>query len=276
MPVETTRLTRTALLITGATILKTEPPAWGPMKRLYRWLMGGSLPFQNEVACYRANFDVFPNIDTSEVANLIMIRYEKPTGTATKADVTRDLVMCISKQIGALKGHVAFGPAKRAIFRMLNGPVQRTLRELAISKAFTVGEKLRLSTAILRLHIRNYRNVGAGRMIHNDLILHNILRFGEDFRPIDFEDSLVERVWSFVDLTDLMFQGMDWSREEIIEIIREVQAKQHATMCDAAIQDHFEFGFLRYHIRATVMSRLTRSERSQAAQLLGEWLNDCR
>ena len=51
------------------------------------------------------------------------------------------------------------------------------------------------------------------RVIHNDLMLHNILRFGETFEPIDFEDALVEKKWIFADLTDLMFQGYLVKRE---------------------------------------------------------------
>lgn len=274
MPVNVKRLSRTALLIGGATILKTAPPARGVLRRLYRGIVGGSLPFQNEALCYRVNPEAFPDIEIVDGAKVILIRFEEPTGTAIPADVTPRLVLHLGAQIGALRGHTGFGPAKRALFRLLNGPVPRSLRDLARSSAFSPRVKLRLAARLVSLHLRQPRIPGAGRMVHNDLMLHNILRFGDGFRVIDFEDSLVEHKWVFADLTDLMFQAENWVLEQVLDTLRQMTAELRVPVGEAALQTHFAFGFLRYHIRATVMTRQDAGKKDDAARRVKEWLDD--
>lgn len=274
MTINARRLSRTALLIDNTTIMKYEPCVTGILRRIYRFTVGGSLPFQNEILYYQANPNAFSNIEIVEGAKVILIRYLEPTGIATPADVTQDMLFCLWTKIGALRGNTRFGFFKRTIFWLLNGPVPRSLRDLANSRAFSIGEKLRIAVRLLCLQLRQVIIYRGGRVIHNDLMLHNILRFGETFEPIDFEDALVEKKWIFADLTDLMFQGGTWSRERILNTLKQMSDGLEQPTTESFLQDHFKFGFLRYHIRATVMARLSGREKAEAAQRLKNWLDD--
>ena len=274
MEPKTKQFSSTSLLIEGSTVIKYERKAQGWFRQIYRSLIGGSLPFQNEFACYQANPKVFPNIKTAPSAKLILINFNNPTGNCTAGDITKEFVLQIGTEISSMIGHDKFGPLKRFIFRLINGPLERTLRDLKRSKAFTVWEKLIILTHLIRLHLQNRRNANSGRMIHNDLILHNILRFGGELKPIDFEDALIEPNWVFVDLTDLMFQGVHWSRKEMIDTLRQAKQKFGVECSEDELKNHFEFGFIRFHVRSTVMRRFRSSERELAAQRLRDWLND--
>jgi hypothetical protein len=275
VPVDVKRLSRTVLLIRGSTIVKSEQPAGSIGRSLYRWVAGGSLPFQNEMHCYQANSEVFHDIEVIEAAKVILIRYEEPTGTVTPADISFDLVSRLHAVIGALRTHGRFSLAKRILFWLLNGPVPRSLRDLKRSQEFSLGGKLRLAAWLLKLEARQTCPSDKRRLIHNDLMLHNVLRFGNDYdyRLIDFEDSMLERKWIFADVTDLMFQAENWSHDEIVETLHRLADTCGVSRTETNFRDHFSYGFLRYHIRSTVMSRRSSVEKTEAAQCIKDWLN---
>ena len=268
MSVDATRLSRTALLISDKTILKTEPPARSVWRRIIRCFLGGSLPFQNEILHYQANPDLFPNIQTIPEAKLILIAYRAPIGPTTPEDLTEDMIRALWDDIGAMRGHCSFGPVKHTAFRLINGPVPRALRDLFKSRAISPRRKPHLAFRLLALQVRQTRIGGTGRVVHNDLMLHNILKYDREFLPIDFEDVLVERKWIYADITDLIFQSENWTYDSALNQLRKISGKEKPPASDAVLKAHLKFGFLRYHIRATIMARLTAEQRSRAAAQL--------
>lgn len=250
--------------------MKFEPPVRGLARRLYRLVVGGSLPFQNEIAFYSVNSSVFPDIDVDASARLILIKYEEPSGAVTPADVTPEFVSHLAAEIGALSGHTSFSRLRTVLFRLLNGPISRSFRDLMRSRAFLVDEKLRLAAKLFGLWMRGRCQAEPARIIHNDLMLHNVLRRGDTFRAIDFEDCLLERVWIYADMTDLIFQSDGWSYGEIIGFLGNQEPYE---MSETRLRDHYDYGFLRFHIRATTMTRLSSAEKKAAARRVKDWLD---
>ena len=80
MEVKNKQLSRVAVLISRPTILKAPLPAGSAFKKIYRWILGGSLPFQNERAFYLANAERFRGVESFESANILMIQYQEPEG----------------------------------------------------------------------------------------------------------------------------------------------------------------------------------------------------
>ena len=274
MEVKNKQLSRAAVLISRPTILKAPLPAGSAFKKIYRWILGGSLPFQNERAFYLANAERFRGVESFEFANILMIQYQEPEGVVSKFDITPSVAAEIFEQIASYRAHNTFGPIKQVMFRALNGPMQRTLRDITSSNYFSLSEKARLALAVVQLHVRNQKKPKIPTFIHNDLILHNLIRIDGELIPIDFEDSLQESTWFFVDLTDLLFQRQEWTKEEVLQVILDTGLLKESKMPPGSERAHFDFGFLRYHIRATVMSRRKSCEKKRAASLVREWLND--
>lgn len=274
MPIDAKTLSRTTLLLGGQTILKFEPAAGGLVKIIYRLAVGGSLPFQNEMNCYSANPDSFHGTEIPKGAKLILIHYEEPTGTAKVTDVTFNFISQVFNIISSLKGHSQFGPIKSVLFWLINGPVPRSLRDLKRSQSFSITEKFRLVGHLLWLQVKQKRfTSGYGQMIHNDLMLHNILKFGETIKVIDFEDSLIEKKWVFADVTDLLFQSKNWSRSNVLQTLRQLGENHGDTWSETELQNHFTYGLLRFFIRSTVMTRRSETDKVEAAKQIREWLD---
>ncbi|MBP9181986.1 MAG: phosphotransferase [Fuscovulum sp.] len=275
MPVEIRPLSRSALLVDERVIVKHEPRSPGWLRRLYRVAMGGSLPFQNEIQIYRANPQHFPEIATVDRPGLILIPFEASVRGVGAEDVDMAFVTRIFTDLSSLRGHTGFGPVKRLLFRLLNAPVPRTLRDLRRSRKLTVPERLRLAWRLICLQARQPKLNAQGQwpVIHNDLMLHNILRFPDRTTAIDFEDALVERRWVFADVTDLMFQGNHWTPGEMAPALRALSLARGDGWSDRNLQDHLTYGLLRFHIRRTVMSRVSEAERSESLRQIREWLH---
>jgi hypothetical protein len=270
------KFSETIYFVEGDCFIKIERSAASLSKKIYRAAFGGALTFQNEIGFHLENAGrpgVGTIIEGLPTALLIPSFKESNEGDPALHSIK------IAKQIkGIISNYVpyqGFGVCKRTVFRVLEAPIWRTCRESTrIAMPSILKLKLLYRLIILNFKISNLRVHCSKCLIHNDMAPNNLRLHRGKPVLIDFEDTILEKNWIFVDVTDLIFSYGGFSLQQGYEFLSDNSVGMGDNIDDREIRLHAEFGFIRSLVRRAVMSRNGQKDRLKYVQELSVYLSD--
>ena len=252
---------RNIIKLNSECLIKFEPKPISIAHKIYRFILGGSLPHLNQIYFHNTNRtseNVWPDIQN----RVLIIKIDGTETPLERKALTLKLVYSICACIQSKKWHNSFTAFENVVFFLINAPLYRTLRELIYSSRLNSCTRIRLAFTILRINIATNNFSSSACMQHNDLSLHNILTSASS--PaflVDYEDSILEKKWIFCNLTDLLLEANPTlSRQSLQFEISRYAAKNSIAISYECSLNHATFGYIRFHVRRTLMKRITTSD----------------
>ena len=272
---EITKFSETIYYVDSGCFIKTERHATTFFKRAYRQVFGGALTFQNELGFHQSNVGKSGiGATIEELPKAIFIpRFEE-----SKQQDHNEHLIAIAKSIKSIMKeyvpHDEFGMWKRLVFRIMEAPIWRTFRE-GLRIPLPIRLRLRFFYKLISLNVKisRLRAYCGEDLIHNDLAPNNLMLNHGKSVLIDFEDTILERNWIFVDVTDLLFSYGSFSYKQGCEFLKENYKNDESNIDDKELLLHAEFGFLRSSVRKAVMSRCKQGERLRNINKLSKYLS---
>lgn len=270
------KVSKTIYFVEDDCFIKIERSASSLLKKMYRAAFGGALTFQNEIGFHLENAGR-PGIGTiiEGLPKALLIPSFKESNEGDPALHSIKVAKQIKGIISNYVPYQGFGVCKRTVFRVIEAPVWRTCRESArIAMPSILKLKLLCRLIILNLKVSRLRVHCSKCLIHNDMAPNNLRLDRGTPVLIDFEDTILEKNWIFVDVTDLIFSYGGFSFQQGYEFLTDNCVGMGDHIDDREIQFHAEFGFLRSLVRRAVMSRNGQKDRLKHVQELSVFLSD--
>jgi hypothetical protein len=272
------KIGRNTYFVNGKHILKSESPSKTVVKKIMRLFLGGSLPFQNEVAFHLANKDFLCMGEVLELnkTNVLVVKFIENEIDKLHQMKIREIALSVFFKLSHYNIHNSFSILKRVLFYIMEHPTFRTIRECLNSKDMNFFLKIKLIIHTVSLHrkINKIKNIKKNILIHNDMALNNILILNDEVVLIDFEDSMFIKDWILVDITDLYYFYETFSEEVVFEELQLISRKLNLELTDEELYLHAKFGKLRSLIRITLFNRESADRKKEALNELRKFKND--
>ena len=254
--------------------VKLEPQTNGKLHSIFRQLVNGSLPFQNE---FRVNNEILkikrldfkiPEIIDSQTSLYFLSNFinQKKINNTEYINDSLNYKICLALlSIAKIKRPIKWNFFKELTFRFMESPSRRILidvhkacrsNNLSFFKAFKL---------ILKLEFIRFKNIKKvpPNLIHNDLGFNNILiDHSNQIFIIDWEDALWEKKWPLVDITDLVLnvQIGNFNKHLLVNYFDKIK-NRYPYLSDSIIECHIKFGYLRRLSRLLSMKKTTIKEK---------------
>lgn len=255
-------------------VLKLQPPAVNYKNKIVRFIVGGSIPFTNEIKVNMALRDKqnkltslnFPMLMITDHKNYFIISYIDYLKETTLNEL--DNQKTIAKALVEFQlTEVEFNDTciKVIIKNIMQKPGMKLLRILQSLFIREYGFKLSIKCCWLLIKCLFYsRSTNFPIFIHNDLDRNNVLlNEKNELFFIDFEDSIYEKKFIFVDIIDLAFNQCDCtiSSSLINDYIHELRDnKVNVDSIDIKVQ--IRFALLRRLILLLVSKKRSESQKN--------------
>ena len=258
-------------------ILKCMPPVQNKLHRIYRVIMKGSLPYQNEerMIDYFINNDI--NINIPKIIEFRRSQYyiaefiiENKFGTSY---LERRLITTLMS-IRELSKPQSLGYIKEFIFNIIEAPNFHILKNIYFIKGPI--KKKSLLIFILQLNTKRLSNKNKIKpgIIHNDLGFNNVLTdLNKIIYIIDWEDSKWEKKWPLIDLTDisLNIESASFNNRMIgLYLIRMREKAKNIT--DELLAIHLCFGYVYSLLRAISLKKVPYTNKVLLIDKLNEFI----
>jgi thiamine kinase-like enzyme len=268
-------------------VLKYSPPVTNKKHALWRFVMGGSLPFQNEfrVLSEIANHTDLkfntPKVSKFENNSFYIAGYVKSNRSVKLQTLNNDEREKISLAlfgIRTLNRPSKWMFLKEQIFRYLESPTRRIITDILKAGKSNKIKSRKITGLVLKLEIFRFfkiKRVLPG-IIHNDMGINNVIfDQSQNIYFIDWEDALWEKKWPLLDVADL---ALNIDNGELDKILVNNYIK-HFIRSNADIQDdllkcHITYSYIRAMLRALNLKRVKHNQKIQIAKKLNDFVSN--
>jgi hypothetical protein len=253
-------------------IVKYSPSSMGTIHSLWRLLMNGSLPFQNElrilstIICKNKKINI-PNVFLLG-KKFYVTEYIRHNELLNVNALNNDIKTKIVETILSLRNleKPAQGSIiKATLFRMMESPTIRLYKDFfKIRQQYGLKSKqFFLLTIQLEWKRLMNKNKIPGSLIHNDMGINNIIIDDNDnIFIIDWEDAIWENRWSLCDIFDIALDSRNGELDKfIINNYFRLLRVTNPQISKDTLEVHFWFSYIKSLVRALSMKRICNTDK---------------